>query len=272
MAHDRREEAQAILVKYHGEEDPSSPLVAFEMEEIEQALIQEKENNPTWKAFFSSRSNLKRVALCSCCAIFGQTSGNNLVSNYLTQILKDTGIKTEAEITLVNGMVTLWQYIVCLSVIFLVDRFKRRTFFLVGSGGVVFVFVAWTISAQQYLEHGSLVGGRLVLACIFLFQTFYTFAWTNVSVTYMLEITTYQMRAKTWAFTLLIVQVTSIFGGYINPIGLQNIGWKYYIYYCVWVAIIFLIVYFFFVETSGPTLEELTFIFEGEKAGAQMES
>lgn len=73
------------------------------------------------------------------------------------------------------------------------------------------------------------------------------------------------MRAKTWAFVLLTIQVASIFGGYVNPVGLENIGWKFYIYYCVWVTVVFLIVYFFFVETAGPTLEELTYLFEGDK-------
>lgn len=78
------------------------------------------------------------------------------------------------------------------------------------------------------------------------------------------------MRAKTWAFVLLTIQVASIFGGYVNPVGLENIGWKFYIYYCVWVAIVFLIVYFFFVETAGPTLEELTYLFEGEGTKREM--
>jgi hypothetical protein len=73
------------------------------------------------------------------------------------------------------------------------------------------------------------------------------------------------MRAKTWAFVLLTIQVASIFGGYVNPVGLENIGWKFYVYYCVWVAFVFVIVYFFFVETSGPTLEELAYLFEGKE-------
>ena len=149
------------------------------------------------------------------------------MSNYLTQILRDTGIKEDKDITLINCMVTLWQYIVALGVTVVIDRFKRRTFFLTGSGGVLVTFVAWTIAAQQYLEHDSIAAGRVVLACIFLFQGFYTCAWTNLIVTYPLELVTYQMRAKTWAFVLLTIQVASIFGGYVNPVGLENIGWKF---------------------------------------------
>ena len=266
VAQGKTEQAHKILVKYHGENDENSPVVAFEFAEIQEVISKEAEQNITWKEFFSSVPNLKRIGLCFATALFSQSSGNLLVSNYLTQILKDTGVNDPKDITLVNGMVTLWQYIVALTVTAIIDKFKRRTFFCVGSGGAVVTFVVWTIAAQQYLEKGSLPAGRVVLACIFIFQAFYTFAWTNLVVTYPLEVVTYRMRAKTWAFVLLTIQVSSIFGGYVNPIGLQNIGWKFYIYYCVWVSIIFLVVYFFFVETSGPTLEELTYLFEGDEA------
>lgn len=121
------------------------------------------------------------------------------------------------------------------------------------------------MAAQQHLERDFLAAGRLVLACIFTFQGFYTFSWTNLVVTYPLEVATYQMRAKAWAFVLLMIQVSAIFGGYVKPIGLENIGLKFYIYQCVWVALIFLVVYF---ETAGPTLEELTCLFEGREATA----
>ena len=270
IAKGKVQKARDILIKYHGECDPNSELVEYECAEIQQAIAEEAELNMTWKQFFSSIPNIKRLSLCFATAVFSQSSGNLLVSNYLTQILKDTGVEAEKDITLVNAMVTLWQYIVAITMTLLVDRFKRRTFFLVGSGGVLVTFIAWTIAAQQYLENGSIAAGRMVLACIFLFQAFYTFGWTNLVVTYPLEIVTYQMRAKTWAFVLLTIQVASIFGGYVNPIGLENIGWKFYIYYCVWVAFIFLIVYFFFVETAGPTLEELTYLFEGKEAKQEM--
>lgn len=264
IAKGRVGKARDILVKYHGECNPHSALVEFECTEIQRAIAKEAGQNMTWKSFFSSAANLKRIGLCFAVAVFSQSSGNFLVSNYLTQILQDTGVQADKDITLVNGMVTIWQYIVSISVTLMIDRFKRRTFFLTGSGGVLVTFVVWTIAAERYLEQGSMGAGRLVLACIFIFQAFYTIAWTNLTVTYPLELVTYQMRAKTWAFVLLTIQVASIFGGYVNPVGLLSIGWKFYIYYCVWVAVIFLVVYFFFVETAGPTLEELSCLFEGK--------
>jgi len=78
------------------------------------------------------------------------------------------------------------------------------------------------------------------------------------------------MRAKAWSYVLLVIYTSQIFGNYVNPVGIANIGWRFYIYYCVWAAIIVLIVYFFFVETSGPTLEELALIFDGPQGDRKL--
>lgn len=215
-----------------------------------------------WRDFFRSSANWKRIFLCTCVACFSQTCGNLLVSNYLPQILADTGLTTTFQSTLINGMVTLWSYLVALSVAVLINRFPRRTFFLFGATGVLVVFVVWTICAQQYSAAGSLAAGRVVIACIFLFQGFYSVAWLNLVVLYPLEICPYSMRAKAWSYVLLVIYASQIFGNYVNPVGIEAIGWKFYIYYCVWAAIILAVVYFCFVETQGPTLEELAMIFD----------
>jgi len=77
-----------------------------------------------------------------------------------------------------------------------------------------------------------------------------------------MELCPYSLRAKMWALVLLVIYVAQVFGNYVNPVGIAAIGRKFYIYYCVWVTIIFFIVYFTFVETRGPTLEELAMIFD----------
>jgi hypothetical protein len=55
---------------------------------------------------------------------------------------------------------------------------------------------------------------------------------------------------------------------YINPIGLKNLkpGWKFYTIYCCWIAVELVVVYLFYIETKGPTLEEIAKIFDGEEA------
>lgn len=55
MARGRTEEARKILIKYHGEGNENSELVAFEMEEIQDTITKDKEANMTWRDFFSSK-------------------------------------------------------------------------------------------------------------------------------------------------------------------------------------------------------------------------
>ena len=56
------------------------------------------------------------------------------------------------------------------------------------------------------------------------------------------------------------------FNQYVNPIALKNIGWKYYIFYCVWLAVELAVVYFFYIETRNTPLEEIAKFFEGDNA------
>lgn len=44
---------------------------------------------------------------------------------------------------------------------------------------------------------------------------------------------------------------------YINPIGLDNIGWRYYVITTVFIVLVLVIIYFTFVETKGLSLEEV---------------
>lgn len=53
---------------------------------------------------------------------------------------------------------------------------------------------------------------------------------------------------------------------YVNPIALAAIAWKYYIVYLVVQAFFITCAYFFFVETKGLTIEEVSRLFDGPQA------
>lgn len=84
----------------------------------------------------------------------------------------------------------------------------------------------------------------------------------------MVEIWPYAERSRGLAvhkaFTLLAGAVTT----FVNPIGLDNIGWYFFLTYIVILVLEIAFIYFFFPETYGRTLEELAFLFE-DKALAE---
>jgi hypothetical protein len=56
------------------------------------------------------------------------------------------------------------------------------------------------------------------------------------------------------------------FNTYVNPLGIKAFAWKFYFFYVVWIAIQFAIVYIFFPETKGPSLEQIALLFDGRNA------
>ena len=87
----------------------------------------------------------------------------------------------------------------------------------------------------------------------------------SLAYTYVVELFPYTQRSQGLAFKQLIGRLGNFFNAYVNPIALDAIGWKYYIFYCVWLIVEALIVYFVFPETHDRTLEDLSFFLEGKE-------
>jgi hypothetical protein len=57
-----------------------------------------------------------------------------------------------------------------------------------------------------------------------------------------------------------------VIAAFCNPIGMENIGYKYYIVFCCLLAVFLAVTYFVFPETKGRSLEEIADIFDGPRA------
>jgi hypothetical protein len=65
-----------------------------------------------------------------------------------------------------------------------------------------------------------------------------------------------------WLITFLVVEIT--------PVGIQNIGWKLYIVFCIlnWASIG--VVWLWYPETAGRTLERIDFLFASQTSLRQV--
>jgi MFS family permease len=104
--HGREEAAFKVLAKYHCGGDMEDPLVAFEVDEIKEAIRLEKEakSNSSFKSLFATPGNRRRMRIIIAIAFFSQWSGNGIVSYYLNIALKGIGITSEGSQTLFNGI------------------------------------------------------------------------------------------------------------------------------------------------------------------------
>jgi MFS family permease len=115
-----------------------------------------------------------------------------------------------------------------------------------------------------YSQTGNKAAGRAVLAMIFLFYGVAGFAWPGLTVAYCSEILPYNIRAKGLALCLAVTALSGVLNQYVNPIGLAHLSWKFYFVYIVILVIEVACVWFLFIETKGPTLEEITHFFDKE--------
>ena len=264
----RYEEAKAILVKWHGYGDPDSRLARFEMAEITATLEMEKiQNASRWAEYTSSKGNWHRLFLALYIPAMLQWSGNALASYYLSKVLNTINVTDPKTQLIINGGLQIWGLLSAMVFATLVDRAGRRKLFLIGMAGMGVSYIIWTacsaVNQETGFQHIGYAGA--VLAMIFVFQFWYH-ACSPIGATYIMEVTPYSLRAKASMLYQLTGNLAGVYNAFANPVAMEAIAWKYYIVWCVAIAVHFALIWFFFPETKGRSLEEVAEIFDGPDA------
>ncbi|KAK3677726.1 hypothetical protein LTR78_002576 [Recurvomyces mirabilis] len=261
------EKAHATLAKVHANGDMNDEVVLIELKEIKDTIMLEKEYESNgWMELFRTKGNRRRLLILLTLGLFSQWSGNGLASYYLSLVLKQNGITNSNTQLVINGCLQILNFIVAVGQCFVVDLFGRRTLFLVSTSGMLGAFIIWTACAGEFAKNHIASEGNTVIAMIYIYYVFYNMAWSGLLVGYGAEILPYNIRAKGLTIMFLMVDIALFFNQYVNPIALNDIEWKYYIVYCVWLAVELCVVYFFYIETRYTPLEEICKHFDGEDA------
>lgn len=260
----RNEEALRILAKYHANGNQTDKLVQYEYTEIREAIKAETQlaTKRSLAVLWSTRGNRLRMLICILAGCFSQLSGNSLVSYYISDILNQIGIHSSETQNMINGILMIWNMIVSCGMAFAVDKVGRRPLFLISTGGMCLSFVCWTIASKYAVENGNKVAANVVVVLIFVYFTCYNLAWSGLLVGYTVEILPFEIRARGMAVVFMAVNLSLFFNNYVNPVALHHMSWRYYIVFCIWLGIEFIVVYLLFVETRYTPLEEIAIMFD----------
>lgn len=266
VAHGNRSQAYKILADYHAGGDMESPLVAFELAEIETALTNEADcmSQNSWFDLIRTPANRKRTLIAVLVGWFAQWNGVNIISYYLTLVLGTIGITDPEDQNLINGLLQISNWLTAIFIgALLVDRLGRRTLFLASTGGMLVCYIAWTGLTSYFDASQNEDAGKAVVAFVFLTFFFYAIAWAPLLQAYIVEIFPYTLRGRGISTMYISTFVGLVTGSQVNPIAMASIGWKYYIVFCCILAALVVIIYFCFPETKGYSLEEIKAVFEG---------
>ncbi|KAF8434584.1 general substrate transporter [Boletus edulis BED1] len=234
---------------------------AVEIEEGNHGLYGNKEargsHSQLRELFTGGRTqNFRRTSLGVLNQCFEQITGINLITYYATLQFQRLGLSdvTSRIIAAANGTE---YFLASLIAILLIDRVGRRKLML-------FTAVGQSLTMVLLAVLGSVKGnGAQVVSSVllFVFNSFFAVGWLGMTWLYPAEIVGLRIRApanalstaSNWIFNFMVVMVA-------GP-SFNNISWRTYIIFAVLNAFIVPIVYLFFPETAGRSLEDMDVIF-----------
>ncbi|XHG06838.1 hypothetical protein AWENTII_010015 [Aspergillus wentii] len=273
ISKDRIDEATQVLADLQGDGATTvTPSVIVEKNEILIAYRAEKDNAVSWWDLLRNRTNdgksgtLRRFVLGLGTQVIVQLSGINATSYYLPTVLTaSVGLpeKRARLLTAVNGIpYTIFSFLGMM----MIDRWGRRGAMLFGSSGSAccYLVLALLIWANSNTENPQLAYnyGAASVAMIFLFYAFFGTGWQGTAWLYNTEINSLNMRMKgaaasvatQWAVNYMVVQVT--------PVGIENLGWRFYLIWVFFNWFSIPIIYLFYPETSNRRLEDVDAVFK----------
>ncbi|RLV84527.1 Lactose permease [Meyerozyma sp. JA9] len=264
-----KDKARNFFIKYHANGDESHPIVAYQMAQLEMSLL----NVPKlsikdyfdYRILFRTKRDAKRSSLVIAASWFGQFSGLSVVGYYFTTILLDLGVENETTRLLLNGVGAVMGYISATIGSLLVGRLGRRFVFLYSTSGFVVCFAILAACLATFQNTGNKAAGRAGIAMIYVVgNLFFSFGYTPLQPLYPAEVLSSAMRVRGMGLFQLVQGTASFINTYVAPIAMKNIQYWFYVFFVFWDAFEVVIIYFFFIETKGLSLEEIDLIFLSE--------
>ncbi|KAH8807617.1 general substrate transporter [Xylogone sp. PMI_703] len=264
----KRQKAVDILVKHHGDGDPDSALVKFELSEIESSLEADSlRRSYSWMEFFKTKGNRRRLYIMLFFPWARQFTSTNLISYFFPIVLSTAGITNNKMQLELNAGMNMVAFAFAITTNFYVEKVGRRVAMILPMFLCALCVTIWTILMSQIVESGytrpSL--GYGVVVVVYLFQGI-IHIFDATCEPYVQEISTFELRAKItiiWNFGQQVVEYVSSFA---NPVAMASLNWKYLLLYVVLCYFYAVIMYIFFPETKGLSLEECAMIFDGDEA------
>ncbi|ORY86029.1 general substrate transporter [Leucosporidium creatinivorum] len=201
--------------------------------------------------------HLRRMLIGASSQIMQQIGGCNAVI-YFAPVIFQEQLMLDRNLSLILGGVNVTVYALAAFISFItIERLGRRKLFLIGSLGQalsMFLIMACTRVGSQNALKGAVVG-------LFLYLIFFGFTWLQLPWLYPAEINPLATRTNAnaistinnWLFNFAIVMAT--------PPLLTSIGYGTFALFGALNVCFIPIIWVFYPETAGRTLEEIDVIF-----------
>jgi hypothetical protein len=126
-----------------------------------------------------------------------------------------------------------------------------------------FILIINAIFTKLYAGGDNSSASAAFVFLIFFFYGWYSLMWTPLSYLYPIEVLSYSIRANGLAVFNGACYLAAFFNTYVIPYATDWSGWAFYLISAFWCFIEVAVMYLYFPETKGMTLEEVDVIFDG---------
>ncbi|KAG7085499.1 hypothetical protein E1B28_003062 [Marasmius oreades] len=263
LAHGREREGVDVLVALEGGDTTSkdSHIIEQKMEILEAVRI-ENEYSPSWLDLLKGKTGntgmIKRLVLGAGTQWMQQLVGINVTSYYLPLVLQNSVGLSNTLSRLLAACNSVSYLAFSFIGLLLIESAGRRKLMMWGAGGqcVCYILITGLLSQADATSLGAKFGAGAT-AFFFVYYVFFGICWQGVPWLYPVEINSLAMRTKgaalgtasNWISNYIVVQIT--------PIGIENLGWKFYIIWAVFNAAFVPLVWVLYPETSNRHLEDI---------------
>lgn len=263
VAHDHHDEAHYVLAALN-DVDIGDDLVIAESTVIKDGVNRFARSQVGFKELFSGGKlqHFARMVIGASTQFFQQFTGCNASIYYSTVLFENLGMNdTYEKMSLVMGGVFSTVYaLMTIPSFFLIDRLGRRALFLIGAAGQGLAFTIAFVSLIP--EDGDSDGGKKAAAVgIFLFIAFFAFTILPLPWVYPPEINPLRTRTVASAISTCTNWLTNFAVVMFTPLFMAESQFGCYLFFALFNYLFIPIIFFFYPETAGRTLEEIDIIF-----------
>ncbi|RVD88243.1 uncharacterized protein DFL_002435 [Arthrobotrys flagrans] len=259
----RTEKGLAVLAQLHANGDQTDAFVRAEFEAIQMSITVEHDNEAKkWSQLITNKLNFKRLFIAVSVQGSIQMTGVSFIQYYAPSIFKEIGISTSTTLLLqaINSIIALIAQFCC---IMFIDRFGRRWVLILGN---LVNMVAWIIVTALVAEYGGRTDATgahwAFIIMTWLYQFSFSFACGPLSWIIPAEIFNTATRSKGVAIATMTSFATNTLIGQVSPIALQNVGWKYFMFFIIANFTNAIFFYCILPETSRVPLENMDQLFD----------
>jgi sugar porter (SP) family MFS transporter len=250
--------ARAALLLLRGNEAAAD----FELNELREHLKEEEERpKGRWITLVRDPSIRKRVIIANGLQWMQQFTGINALLSYGPTMFQQAEMPLDPQYCQV--IITVFNIIATIVMMFLIDKLGRRTLLLGGAAGM-FVCMAASSRISYLIETHQEIDnlGIMLLLCLCGYIASFGIGWGGCPWVYPSEIFPMDVKEKAMSTSVGSQWLANFVIAFIVPLQVDYFRlWGTFLFYSFCLAANFAVVYLFVPETAGRELEEMDELF-----------